>query len=194
MRMQAGPKGPQDGGSGLGWALGQEGSPFSSQVIWGTGVPCTEHRSTKSWPSMTVQSFRTLDNEGATSIVASSSRAKNRQAVSDHSWPILAEDYSHLTSFRQTPHCPVPPGLPWRPGFVLSIFTLNFPLQRPGVCGSETCRGFSPSQNTGGLDMLRTWACPSPLGLGTSCIILPFAMLEHPQSSSSCLLWSYSIF
>lgn len=58
--------------------LEQGVSPLSSQVIRGTGVPCTEHRSTKSWPSMTVQSFRALENEGATSNTAGSVRAKDR--------------------------------------------------------------------------------------------------------------------
>lgn len=43
-------------------------SPLSSQVIWGAGVPRTEHRSTKSWPSMTTLSFRTLENEGAVCV------------------------------------------------------------------------------------------------------------------------------
>lgn len=134
-------------------------------MIWGTGIPCTEHCSTKSWPSMTVQSFRTLDSEGAASIVASSAKAKNRQAISDHSRPILAEGCSHPKSCRQTPHCPGLLGLlPWRPGFVSSVITLNFPLQRPGVWGSETGRGFSLAQNTGGLEVLGTGACPSPPG------------------------------
>lgn len=88
MRVQAGPRGPESWGR----ALGQGGSPFSSQVIRGTGVPCTEHCSTKSWPSMTVQSFRTLEKEGATSIKAGPVRAENRQDISDPSCPILATD------------------------------------------------------------------------------------------------------
>lgn len=86
----------------MGWgrALGQGDSPFSSQVIWGTGVPCTEHWSTKSWPSTTVQSFRTLEKEGGASIKAGPVRAESRQVISDPSWPILATDYSHSKSHR----------------------------------------------------------------------------------------------
>lgn len=103
--MLAGPGSPGAGGA---WSRGD--SPLSSQVIRGTGVPSTEHCSTKSWPSETAQSFRTLENEGATSALARPARVKNRWAISNHCWPVVV--YWPVTpSFAKTHHCPQHPGL-----------------------------------------------------------------------------------
>lgn len=133
VRMQPGSRAQAAGAGG--------DSPLSSQVIRGTGVPCTEHCSTKSWPSTTVQSFRTLENEGAASITASPVKAENRQAISDHSWPVL------LTDRRLAPHCPGRPGL----ASLVAWLCLTHhhtgkqaaPLrQRPGAWGRVTGRGF----------------------------------------------------
>lgn len=90
--------------SGGHWSWSRENSPLSSQVIRGTGVPRTEHRSTKSWPSTTTLSFRTLENEGATCAKSDPVKANNRRSLSDVAhppagWPVIP------SLVRQTPNC-----------------------------------------------------------------------------------------
>lgn len=160
---------------------------MSSQVIWGAGVPSTEHCSTKSWPSMTLQSFRTLENEGAASILASPVNTENREAISDHSWPTLVTDCSYPKSCRQTPHCLQHPGLSLLPGFTLSRFI-------PGRRHVQ-CRDLEPETEELEGVFFTVTKCPRSgsapgLGLpslpwdsGTSCLVLVFAILEHPQTS-----------
>lgn len=155
-------------------------------MIRGTGVPFTEHFSTKSWPSMIVQSFRTLENEGATSTTASPMRRKSRQTISDHNWPILLADCSHPKSCRQQPHCPGHPGLPWSPGFALSIFILGNRYTFSADTWSLKQRSWQRLFH--GHKTPPVWegsGASSPLGRrhGLSCLVLTSAILEHHQST-----------